>query len=200
MPIQHIDWNSGVLVLIPRSTRKATQEMKYQVTCSLCGHCRQLTKRDANRASQTGACQKCHCRSNGLKTISKHGEKIAQALRAKRLQYPSSLETLVMQALDILGLDYEREIKFPLCNGMDAYIDFKVSGRSDFFLEANGLYYHGQSRAGRDGCIIKSCNILSIPLLIIHDFDPYTGKANSLDIIQAFIADYNQSLPEQLPF
>lgn len=200
MPTQIIDWESGELVLIPRTTRKASREMKFWVICSLCGYRRQLTKRDANRASKTGACQICHCRSNGVKTMSKHGAKIAKVLRAKRLAYPSGLESLVMQALDALGLEYERELAFPLCNGMDAYIDFKVLGNSDFFLEANGLYYHGQSRAGRDTAIIKSCNILGIPLLIVHDFDLCSGKANELGAIQDMIAHFNESLPEKLPF
>lgn len=200
MPQQIIDWTSGELVIIPRKNRKATQETKYWVNCSLCGNRRQLTKRDALKAQKNGACKECHCRANGVKTISKHGARIAKALRAKRLAYPSSLEALVMQALDALGLEYERELAFPLCNGFDAYIDFKVFGKSDFFLEANGLYYHGQSRAGRDGAIIKSCNILSIPLLIVHDFDLCTGEANDLEAIQDMIAHFNESLPEKLPF
>lgn len=200
MPLQHIHWNEAELVLIPRSNRKSTNEVKYPVTCSVCGYRRLLKKGDANKAAQHGSCKKCHCRANGVKTISKHGKRIAKTLRTIRMNCPSSLETLVMQALDALDLPYEREVLFDLCNGREAYIDFKVQGKADFFLEANGFYYHGESRAGRDGCLLQSCHILGIPLLIIHDLDPYTGAINSLDVIQTAIDNFNQGLTEQLPF
>lgn len=200
MPRQAIYWSTKTLMLAPRKAKPNRREAKYLVVCQTCGYERWLTKTDANKACITQACRACHSRELGRKCIARHGDRLRGLLKQYRMDNPSSLELMVMTALEKLGLDYEREIEFPLANGIHALIDFKVFGKSPFFLEANGLYYHGEKRQGRDNAVKQSCNILSIPLLVISDFDPYSGEALSLELLLIEIARFNKHLAETPPF
>lgn len=200
MPRQHILWNTAQLQPKPRKRNPQGQETKYVVICQECGYERWLCKNDANRACIGGKCQRCLARANGKKTYARYGEKLATQLRDYRLRNPSSLEQAVMAALNSLGLDYEREISFFTLGGMTTYIDFKVMGNTPFFIEANGAYFHDDTRSCRDEDLKRSLAYLDKPLLIITDEDFYSDMHKGKAEIQAEIQRFNSLLPIALPF
>lgn len=195
MAIQHILWKTAQLQPKPRKSNPNGQETKYIVVCQECGYERWLCKSDANKAATTGACRRCHSRRNGKAVYAQYGEKLATQLRDYRMKNPSSLERAIMDALEELGLSYEREISFFTLNGYTTYIDFKIAGNSEFYIEANGLYYHGETRCERDTDLARSLACLGKPLLVITDEDFYGDTLKSLQDIRREIERFNASLP-----
>lgn len=197
---QHIHWSSAQLMPKPRKRSPHGMEMKYLVICQECGYERWLCKNDANQACINGACRRCHSREQGKANYAKYGYRMAETLRNYRLMNPSSLELAVMQSLDALSLPYEREIAFTTVKGFQTYIDFKVFGKALFYIEANGNYYHDDSRSERDTCLKASLDLLDKPLLIVTDTDFYTDRLLGQSDIQRQIERFNNGLAEALPF
>ncbi|GAB4527972.1 MAG: hypothetical protein OHK0046_46340 [Anaerolineae bacterium] len=109
--------------------------------CPACGTVRYLQPRDANRARQ---CRQCHLRQIAplgyRATVRKYGEKWAlRHVQSYHQSNPSSLEQLVADQLDALGIWYEREVLVTTTSRKSWLVDFVVGGVA---IEVNGAYVH----------------------------------------------------------
>lgn len=146
-------------------------ESRFWATCQHCGGRRLLKKYDAQIVEQRSSpCQRCANVQKGKlgfkATAKKFGRDFAsQKAREKRLSQPSSLEAMAIDALEDLGLRYEREVE---CGPY--YIDFVVSFKGrEYALEVEGAYVHSLRNPHREA--VRTAYIESAygPIVILRE-------------------------------
>ena len=139
---QRILHDTATLMPAPRANRPDRNETKVMVICEGCGHRRWLTTYQAELAAKSQRCKRCATRYAGKLGYKKGGKKAFEAARQWRIANPSSLEKVVIDALDRLNMVYEREHVHTTALGVTHCVDFQVTGNVAFFIEVDGAYTH----------------------------------------------------------
>lgn len=127
--------------------------MPFKTVCKTCGKIRYVGSR--KRAAKTRNCQRCHLKQiaplGARATIEKYGlSYLTSLVRAYRLENPTSLETLVEDALtgmsDEISIEWEREYQWTGESGTHWLADFLIYyDDREIVLEVNGHYWHSQA-------------------------------------------------------
>lgn len=155
--------------LRPRPHNPSRRETFYPVTCNRCGSERWLRKNDALKAPEIcGRCQRSDAGKIGYRvTAQRYGADFAiKFMQQYRLTHPSKPEREVSALLDLLGVDYEREVRLDLEGGDRYLLDFviRLAGSPCSAIQVNGWQHTREKVAIRDR---KLAEEIPYPLLVI---------------------------------
>jgi len=141
-----------------------------------------LTPASAKRAIKNGSvCRKCHCTRIaplGWKaTKARYGADVAVAIQQRyRLEHPSDLERIVRQALDDLGIAYERE-RWIVDGSRNWLVDFALPEGK--LIEVNGTFSHSH-HGERDQPKLASLTGMGFAVLVLTESEIHNGLGDHL--------------------
>lgn len=185
-----VDWSRPMS--LPRPSNPNRRETFYPVYCPSCNTTRMLRAFDARRVESgtRRVCARCQSIAAGSKgyaaTCETHGKKWAvERLRHYLLDHPRPTMQAVINILDTMGTDYEREYWLETDDGNVFLIDAVLPGKKA--IEADGTYVHSldKQRAAdeRKRSYLQS---QGYELLVITDQDVARGEA--MNMIQNYIS------------